>query len=148
MALTRANTEGILVARCGPLLNAAGMAITVVGTNASLNDPIGRAVRDVGYTVTDITNVADADVAHVSADSYDEYLDYATLHALESILGNYDDVDITVGPRDERLSQTIAQIERKIARLMKHIAAAYGYGIPAVTPGVITLKIAEHGDDE
>lgn len=144
MTLSRANTEFLIVARTGPLLEAAGLAVTVAGSNADLNDPIGRAVRACGYTVTSLVLVADADVAQVTVSQYDEFLDVATLHTLEAILGSLDDVDITVGPRKEALSQLAAQAERKIKRLRDAMALAYGYGLAIPVAGVITQDIAEH----
>ena len=144
MALTRANVEAIQVKRTGPLLTVAGMAVTVAGANADLNDPIGRAVRDLGYTVTDIATVADADVAQVTVARYDEFLLVAELHTWETILGNLDDVDIVVGPRSEKLSQTAELIERKLVRLYGQLQLMYNYGLATPTAGYITLTIAEH----
>lgn len=145
MALTRANTEFLLAARVGPLMTTAGMdGTTVDGTNADFNGPIGRAVRDVGYTVTSLVLVADADIAQVGVSEYDEFLDAATLHTLEAILGNLDDVDITVGPRKEALSQLAEQVERKIERLREAMALAYAYGMATPVAGYITTDIAEH----
>src|SRR5690242_14586451 len=102
MSLTRANIETILVKRCGPLMTAAGMATTVLGSNADLNDPIGYAVRKAGGSVTSFVAVADADIAGVDELGYDQLLDLAELRTLETILGNLDDVDLRVGPRDEK----------------------------------------------
>ncbi len=146
MAMTRAQTETILVKRAGPLLVAAGMdGATVDGTNADLNDPIGRAIRHLGYIVGSIVAISDADVAQVTEAQYDEYLDVGTLMVLESILGNLDDCDITVGPRSEKLSQLAAQVERKINRLTTRLLAACGYGLAIPVARVIRLSFAEHG---
>lgn len=145
MTLTRANTEFLLEARVGPLLTAAGMdGTTVNGTNFDLNGPIGRAIRVLGHTVTRAVLVADADVAAVTDAETDEFLDAATLHALEAILGNLDDVDVIAGPRSERLSQLAAQVERKIERLREAMADEYGVGLAIPEVGVITTKFAEH----
>jgi len=147
MSLTRANAEAILVKRVGPLLTAADMAVTVVGTNDDLNDPIGRAIRDLGYTVTSVVSIVDADVAQVTESEYDQFLDLATLRTLESILGNYDDVDIRVGPRDEKLSQTVELIEDKIKRLRDALERDYGWGMAVPVARVVTTDFASHGDD-
>lgn len=144
MALTRANVEFLMEARLSPLLAAAGMAVTVTGVNVDLNDPIGRAVRDLGHAVTSLVLVADADVAQVTVAQYDEFLDAAELHTLENILGNLDNTDIRVGPRTEKLSQLATQVERKIKRLRAAMALAYGYGLAIPQSGVITKDIAEH----
>lgn len=145
MTLTRANTEFLVQARVGALMTAADMdGTTVDGTNADFNGPIGRAIRGLGHSVASAVLVADADVAAVTGAETDEFLDAVTLHTLEAILGNLDDVDITTGPRSEKLSQLAAQVERKIARLRKAMEAEYGYGAAVPEVGYITLQIAEH----
>ena len=144
MSLSRADVETLIVARLSPLLAAAGMAITIVGSNADLNDPIGHAILDLGYTVVLLTSVADVDVAQIIAAEHTEFLDVTELHALENILGNLDDVDIKVGPRSEKLSQLSEKVERKIKRLLKAMALAYGYGMAIPQAGYITRDIAEH----
>lgn len=149
MSLTRADVEAILVKRVGPLLTSAGMdGTTVDGTNADLNDPIGGSILNLGYTVLNIVSIVDADVAQVQADEYSEILNVAELLTLENILGNLDDVDITVGPRTEKLSQIAAQVQRKIERIEARLKAKYGYGAASITASVITLDFAEHDDDE
>ena len=145
MAMTRADTEFLLVASFSPLLTAAGMAITVAGANADLNSPMGRAVNDMGYTVLSPVLIANADIANiVDADRY-EFITIASLHTLEAILGHLDDTDITVGPRTEKLSQLTAQVENKIERLRKELEDEYGYGLAMPEYGVITLNFAETG---
>jgi len=68
MTITRANVESILIKRVGKLMTAADMdGSTVGGTNADLNDPIGRALRRIGYTTASIIAVADVDIAGVSS---------------------------------------------------------------------------------
>jgi len=144
MALTRANSELLIVARVGPLLAAAGMAVTVLGANADLNGSIGKAVRSLGHSVASAVLVADADVAAVTDAETDEYLDLATLFTLEAIAGNLDDTEIRVGPRTEKLNQLAEQVERKIKRLEESMADEYGYGMATPVVGIITRDIAEH----
>lgn len=141
MVLTRANAEFLTVASVGPAMVAAGMdGTTVDGTNADLNGPIARAVRDLGHSVASAVLVVDADVAAVTDAQIDEFLDRAVLHTLEAVLGNLDDVDISVGPRSEKLSQLAAQLERRIERLRDEL----GVGMITPTAAVITTDIAEH----
>lgn len=145
MSLTRANTEFLTVSQCGPLLTAADMdGTTVDGTNLSLNAPIGRAVRDLGHSVASAILVTDADVASVTDAETDEFLDSVLLRTLEAILGNLDDVDITTGPRSERLSQLAEQVERRADRLRASMEEDYGLGLAAPEQGYITINIAEH----
>lgn len=145
MSLTRANIETILVKRCGPLMTAAGMATTVLGSNADLNDPIGYAVRKTGGSVTSFVAVADADIAGVDELGYDQLLDLAELRTLETILGNLDDVDLRVGPRDEKFSQLRTDTEKRMERLQKRIEKEYGIGV-SIEAGVVILDFVEHNE--
>lgn len=141
MTLTRANTEFLTIAQVGPLLTAAGLdGTTVDGTNASLNGPIGRAIRDLDYTVGSAVLIDNDDVALITDAEIDEFLDRVVLHTLEMILGNLDDVDLVVGPRSEKFSQLTGQIERRVARLR----SVLGETLATPTSGMITLNIAEH----
>jgi len=145
VSLTRANTELLLVARVGPLLVAAGMdGTTVDGTNTDLNDPIGYAIRALGHLVDSAVLVDNDDVARVTVTETDEFLDVATLSVLRNILGNLDDVDITVGPRSEKLSQLAMQVERRVVILRTRMILDYGYGMASPKAGYITMDIAEH----
>lgn len=144
MTLTRANVEAILVQRTGPLLTAGGMdGATVNGANASLNDPIGYAIRKSGLAVSNIASVADSDLTGVSSDDYDQLLDLAEYRTLENILGNLDDVNITVGSRTEALGQLSDQVEKKMDRLAARIEREYGVGLGTLQVGVINLGFQE-----
>ena len=144
MALSRANTEFIIVQRAGALMSLVEMAITVAGSNLSLNDPIGHGIRELGYTVTDITSVSDTDVAQVPVAKYDEFLDYCEYYTLINILGNFDTVDIRVGPRSEKLSQTISLLENRITHKKSMMDTLYGLGYATLSTGYITNVFAEH----
>lgn len=146
MTVTRANVEAILVKRTGALMTKAGLAVTVVGSNADLNDPIGWALRRIGLTVITASLVTDADLASVTDAQLDEFLDLAEYRTLESVLGNLAAVDTKLGPRDEKLSQLASQIEKKLTRLAKGLEAEYGYGIGTLSVGVLTYDFAEHGE--
>lgn len=137
MTITRANLESVLVQRCGALMSFAGMAVTVAGSNASLNDPIGYGLRQSGYSVSDISSVANADVAEIEDAALDMVIDYSEYRTLENISGNLDDVDITNGPESEKFSQIAAQLEKRLARLQSRIDSLYvsadnnsGFAIP------------------
>jgi len=141
VTLTRADAEFLTIASVGPAMTAAGMdGVTVDGTNADLNGPLGRALHDLGHAVASFVLVTDADMALVAVAETGEFLDRLTYYTLEAILGNLDDVDLTVGPRSEKLSQLAAQIERRAKRLRD----AWGIGMAMVTAAVITTDIAEH----
>ena len=150
MAVTRANVEAVLVYRLGPLMTKAGQdGTTVDGTNTDLADPIAWALRMAGYTTADITNPTTAEVA-LALDDIDEVVDLAELRTLENILGNLDDVDTTVGPRDEKLSQLAAQVQELIALKRARNEGLYGHGAPLLDTGTLTYEFAEHqsGSDD
>jgi hypothetical protein len=145
MSLSRAQVETILVKRCGALMTLVGMGITYAGSNGDLNDPIGVAVRRLGGTVGNPASVADADIATVTK-SVDAILDVSELRLLENILGNYDDVDIVVGPTQERLSQNREGIEKRLDRLSKGCKERYGVDLPTIEAGLLDFDFAEHGE--
>lgn len=148
MTVTRANVEAITTNRIGPLMTLAGLDASIVdGTNGDLNDSIGFAIRTLGYTVTDITDVADADLTGIATTEIDDLLDLTEYRALETIIGNYDDVDLTVGPRSEKFSQTVAQVEKRLARLKDQLEDRGLLGIATIGTMVITHDFAEHDAD-
>ena len=146
MTLTSANVEAILVQRCGAYMTAAGMVVTVAGSNANLNDPIGYAVRMCDGTVTDYATVANADILTVDPTDYDKLLDIAELRLLDSIATNLDDVDLTVGPRSEKLNQLAQNLQAIMLRKADRVEKSYGIGAPLVGTGAIILDFADHNE--
>lgn len=148
MALTRANVESILIKRVGTILDKAGLdGTTVDGTNADLNDPIGYALRKLGYSVSDATAVADADLAGLATDDTDALLDLAEVRALESCLtAILTIVSITVGPRKQEYSDMAKGLQSLIARKQGRIDAEYGLGVQTLEAGVLNLDFQEKGD--
>ena len=147
MSPTRANVESILVQRIGGWLANANLPITVVGSNAALNDPIAYGVRIAGGTVTSYALVADADVATVADADLDMLLDVAELRALENVLSNFTLVDAKAGPVEAKSSQFADRLERVIARKRSQLAIRYGIESSAtMTTGVISLNFTELDD--
>lgn len=141
MAITRVTGETVIVKRLGPLMTAAGMAVTIVGTNADLNDPLAWATRALGHSTASVATVTNAELASVAAADYDNFLDLAEYRTLQNILGALDDVDIVVGPRSEKLSQLAEQAQKKLDRLEKRLGSL----IDPMEAGYITLEFAQHG---
>jgi hypothetical protein len=147
MAITRANAEAVLVGRLGALMEEANLdGTTVDGTNEDLNDPIGVALRAMGYSVTDIAAVADGDLASLGEEEFNEFLDRAELRTLESIEGNFVLVDITAGPRSEKFSQLLLHVRERKVQLTERVQREYGSFI--LEGGYISIDLAEHGSDE
>ena len=144
MAVSRANVEYVVSGRVGPLMTKAGMdGTTVDGSNADLADPIAWALQTAGYSVADITNPTTAEVASALTDIL-EVTALAELRTLENLLGNLDDVDTSVGPRDEKLSQLAEQVQKRLDWLAKWIEQLYGHGVAPLTTGTLTYEFAEH----
>lgn len=117
--------------------------VTADGTNADLVDPIVSALLSMSITPADISDPADSDLA--SADVA-EFLDRAELRLLENILGNYDMVNISEGPRSESLSQFADALERLIDRKQKKVEADYG-ALDSLSGGVIVHNFQAKADD-
>ncbi len=144
---TRVDVERILIRRCGRKMVAASMdGETDSGANDDLNDPIGCALRAMGYSVRNIAQVSDSDLSGVSIEEYDELFDRAELRTLENIAGNLDLVDISIGPRRESLAQLSSQVERAIERLQARINTLYGDS-GEFEAGAISLDFQAKDDD-
>jgi hypothetical protein len=149
MTITRSQVEKVLIKRCGNLLTAADLdGTTDDGTNADLSDPIATALRNLGYSVADISAVDDSDLALVDDDNVSAVLDLSELRALESIEGNYDDVDISVTDRSESLNQLLKQVQAKIERVATRCQKLYNIGQGTLDAGVIGLDFMQKADDE
>ena len=144
MALTRANVETILVSRTSKYLSAVGMSTVVNGTNTDLSDPIGYAIRQLGFDVSDVTSVSDSDLSGISNDDYDQLFDIAELRTLQNIQGNFTLVDIKIGPRGEALSDLNAALDKIVARKEKRIKDIYGVGLPSMSVSMFNYDFAEH----
>lgn len=147
-ALTRANSELLLISRVGAIFTMVGLdGATVEGANTDLNDPIGYGIRQTGGTVQSFVLITSADVATVAESDYDQYLDLAEYRALQNAQGNFDDVDIKVGPRDEKLSQFGVRLEKLLKRKADMIDKTYGTLVGTLSAGVILHDFAEHDED-
>lgn len=145
MSLTRIQAETELVDRAGAKMALAGMAVTIVGTNADLNGAMSVALRKMGLTAS--STVVDGDLAALETDQVDEFLDRSELRLLENIQGNLDLTDIKVGQRSESLGQLADQVEKAITRLSTRLMREYGVGLGTLSGGTISLDFAEKLDD-
>jgi hypothetical protein len=111
MALTTASAVVILSDRVGDLMTFVGKTADASGMGTALS----WACRKQGVTVDDFATVTDSEVSAV--DDADDFLDLAEYRLLADVLGNLDMVDVTAGPRSEKLSQVAAYIKQRMDKL-------------------------------
>lgn len=149
--MKRGDAEVILVKRVGAAMTAVSLdGVTIAGTNPDLNDPLFSALKRLGYTVTDITSVSDADLAAVTDDEALMFLDLAELRLLETIVNQATSlVDISVGPRRESLSQLSDSLSKRHAKKEAQIYANYGdlFGM-GLEAGSFSVASIEDGTNE
>ena len=121
----------------------AEMAVTILGTNADLDDPLAWATRGVGGSTAAYNTVTDAELALVAGADLDDLVALAEWRTLLNIQGALDAVDLKVGPRDEKLSQYADKVQQLLNRL-EPIIEGLGMLTPALVAGYITIDIAEH----
>lgn len=144
MTITRVDAEVELVKRQGARMGVAGLAVTVSGSNADLNQPLAVALRKMGYAASN--PVSNSDLAELDDSEIDEFFDRSELRLLENISGNLVLVDTDAGPRSDKLSQISAQIEKAISRKENQISTNYGAGYE-MEGGVISMDFAEKDDE-
>jgi hypothetical protein len=149
VAITRTQAEQILLRRVGGLLEQAGLDYqSNDGTNADLNDPIASAVMSLGYTVSDISNVASSDLSSLDASENLAFLDLAEYRALESINGHIIGMKISVGPITEDYGDLIEQIDERLKRLKTKIESEHSVGFGSTLEiGVIDMNFQARSDD-
>jgi len=144
-AITRIVAAQVIVKRLGPLMEVAGMAVTIAGANADLDDPFAWALRRVGGTTAAVNTTTDAELALLASTKYDDFLDLAEYRTLKNILGALDAVDVVTGPRAEKLSQYADKVKAMLARLETTGVVATTIK-PTLTGGYVTLDFIEHDD--
>ena len=151
MAIKRAQAERILIDRCGSLLIAAGLdGVTHDGSNPSLNDPCLYGLLRLGYTsVTNLQGITDDDLSIVANDEFAAFLDLAELRCLYNSQGAFlEQVDITIGPRQERFSQRTSNLKKRIEMLEDRIERDHGVGVGELEIGNMNLNFQTKGDDD
>lgn len=149
MSITRAQAESELISRIGKLFTELEMdGTTVNGTNADLNGPLGYAARQCDLTVADLTAVTSTDLAGLSSDNLDLFLDLAELRALENALRAARRlVTVKAGPLGKDLSDIADGLKEDIAMKKASIADLYGFGGGSLEAGVLQLDIIQSNDD-
>lgn len=140
MSITRSDVDAIITKRLGALLVEADMT-TEVGLNQHLIDPLGWALRALGYGQTSYTDVTDADLSLVAVGHVDALLDLTELRTLESVGGNLTAVDVTIGAISERKSTLGDRVTKLVTDKRKTVQARWGEYLtqplegPGVNPG-------------
>lgn len=142
MAMTRAEAESVLIRRCGKMLDAAGLdGTTVDGTNADLTDPLGVALRHLGFSPAGLVTVTDSDLSGVDDSNVVEFLDVAALAAMRASLNNWVEPDQIAG-QDTRqdLGKLRESLRTSIGAEEKRLADLYNYGVASgIEAGTLTL---------
>ncbi len=146
MSHIRAQAETELVHRASKKMALVGFSVTTAGTNTDLDSPLAAALRKMGLSMAGDT-VADGDLAAITSQQYDEFLDRAELRLMQNIYANIDFASITVGPRKEELGQLADQVKEAITELAGRIQAEYGVGASTLYSGSITHDFAAKADD-
>ena len=143
MTLTLNNATTVLGSRLNKLLLAIGLDASAI----DLNDPIAYAVRDLGYTVADATQVVNSDLSSIAAAEENQFLDVAEYRGLETAQNNLAvKATMAVGPRRQHYSDIAAILDKILVRKAKILEKQYGFGLTSITAGVIDLAFAEENE--
>ena len=148
MAVTRANVEAVLIKRAGQLMQAAGMdGTTVSGSNTDLNDPIGGAIRRLGYATADMSLVTDADVGQVPSEKLDAFLDLAEVRCLENVIERLDDATVYSGVSgSSRMSSRVRQIQAMVDRKRGYVEREHKLGLGQLEAGSISQDFVQRAE--
>jgi hypothetical protein len=141
--LTRAQVEAVLVGRCGPLMEKAGLAVTVAGSNASLTDPLRTALSLCGAPPASPDVVTSTDLAALPAARLEELLDRAELRTLQTIHRRLKNPAITV--QGISIGTLANQVRDAIDDLRGQIADTWGVGAVS-SVGVAELDLGFQED--
>lgn len=140
MTITTTQTVTLLGQRVGKLLAAVGLT----ESSSDMVDAINYALRELGYSVTDHSEVSNADLSSVTDANVTEFLDTAELRQLETLLNEVTvKVTVAVGPRREELSHISDALIKVIDQKRKQLQAEYGRGLSALEGATIGLRFAE-----
>lgn len=112
MALQRYSLDTVLLRRCAPLMERAGMDITTVGGNPDLDDPIAWALRVLGFSTANVETVSDADLSTVGVAYWDAILDLAEVRCLESVAANLSKVSTRVGNLQQQHGELAPRVQK------------------------------------
>jgi hypothetical protein len=126
MAITRSDVEFLLTKRLGGYLGRAEMSVGA-GENPHLTDPIGWALRQLGYSQASLVAVTNSDLSPVAAAHVDALLDLAELRTVESMLTNLDEVSVAAGPVKVEWSDLRKDLLALLPKKRSAVSAMWGH---------------------
>jgi hypothetical protein len=113
--------------------------VTVTDTSAGFKTAIDTALRELGYSESDL---ASADVPTSLTNDYVKLLDYYALVKLARSLAIYADVRVDAPTVEKKKSQIYANV-MKLLGLAKADIETLGYGLAEYTSGFINFDYLE-----
>lgn len=148
MAVTKQMVQQVLITRLGRVLTDLSFEIVLSGDLEYLEDPIGWGLRMIEISTADLSLVTNAEVASMSDDDVDEFLDYAEYRLIGNLVKNAPEVDVKIGHRSEEFSQLANRLIQMFDRKRTEIRQIYGFGLGGLTAGRIDLDSLTTSDDE
>jgi len=148
MAVTKQMVQQVLITRLGKVLTDLDFEVVLSGDLDYLEDPIGWGLRMIEISTADLTEITNTEVASMSDDDVDEFLDYAEYRLIGNLIKNAPDVDVKIGHRSEEFSQLANRLFQMFDRKRTEIRQIYGFGLGELTSGVIDLNSLTTSDDE
>lgn len=148
MAVTKQMVQQVLITRLGRVLTDLNFEVILSGDLDYLEDPIGWGLRMIEISTADLTEITNAEVASMSDDDVDEFLDYAEYRLIGNLIKNAPDVDVKIGHRTEEFSQLANRLIQMFDRKRTEIRLLYGFGLGDLTSGMIDLDSLTTSDDE
>ena len=142
MPFTRAQLEGLLVRTNKAKLAYAKLdSTTVDGTNADLSGPIATALRSLRIFPAEPASPTDSDLLLVSDQDAAQLVDIADLALNEAILGNRASPDQMADTDNQQWhGKFYDSLEATVARKQARCEKAYGYGLPPLSSGSMSLR--------
>ena len=148
MAVTKQMVQQVLITRLGRVLTDLSFEIVLSGDLEYLEDPIGWGLRMIEISTADLSLVTNEEVASMSDDDVDEFLDYAEYRLIGNLVKNAPEVDVKIGHRSEEFSQLANRLIQMFDRKRTEIRQIYGFGLGGLTAGRIDLDSLTTSDDE
>lgn len=133
--MNKAEIKTLIAGRTAPFMELSGLTIT------NMEDSICEGIILAGGTVASYGNATDAECANVTNS---HMLLLAIEYSwLEYMIDNLPFYDIKAGDGNDKLSQLVGQLERKLGRLKDKLATLYGIGLSEMATHIIDMNFQE-----